>query len=203
MFGVMPPTQTEVVRAAAERARLAGAPLDVMAGALPDRVLRESDVVLAMEWPPSGEPPAAALAAMAAGKPVIAFETETSAGWPALDPQTWRLRGHAPDAPIAVTVDPRDHEHSLVLAMRRLAGDSALRSQLGAAARAWWQAHATVQQSATAWHALLAEALTLAPPARPQGWPAHLSADGTERARALVEGLGVSVDFLHSDTRAD
>ena len=58
---------------------------------------------------------------MAAGKAVITIETEATAEWPAIDPQTWRPRGLAVnDAPIAVTVDPRDEEHSLMLAIRRL-----------------------------------------------------------------------------------
>ena len=45
---------------------------------------------------------------MAAGRPVVTFDVETTAAWPTFDPQTGRSRvpGTGPD--IAVTVDPRD-----------------------------------------------------------------------------------------------
>jgi hypothetical protein len=74
---------------------------------------------------------------MAARKPVIVLETTTTAEWPALDPQTWRPRGFSSDPPIVVSLDPRDEEHSLVLAIQRLSTDAALRWRLGDAAHAW------------------------------------------------------------------
>jgi hypothetical protein len=133
---------------------------------------------------------------MAAGKAVVVFETEHTAGWPALDPQTWQPRGWTDETPVVVSIDPRDEEHSLALALRRLSIDAPLRHQLGTAARAWWQRHATLDHALHAWRSILAEAATLTPPPRPPNWPRHLIADGTERARELLREFGATVDFL-------
>ena len=147
-----------------------------------------------MSWPPADEP-TMALAGMAAGKAVVVLEAEHTAGWPALDPQTWQPRGWTGQRPIVVSVDPRDEEHSLSLALRRLASDAALRHELGTAAHEWWRQHATVDHAARAWRSILAEAATLTPPQRPGNWPRHLTADGTERAREILGEFGDTVDF--------
>jgi hypothetical protein len=81
-------------------------------------------------------------------------------------------------------------------AMLRLAGDATLRTTIGDAARLWASEHASVTQAAAAWDRLLAEGAALAPPPLPDDWPAHLAADGTERARAMLARMGVAVDFL-------
>lgn len=163
----------------------------------------QDDVVVALEWPVTGKALTTALAGMAAGKAVVAFETEATADWPALNPQTWRPRdaGGAsgagtlrPADPIIVSIDPRDEQHSLKLAMQRLSTDAALREQLGAAARAWWKTHATVDHAVRAWEAILAEARTLPPPTRPAEWPPP--EDGTARARQILGEFGVSVDLF-------
>jgi hypothetical protein len=182
---------------ALQRARNGGADVELLDPHPIDRALRDADVILALQWPPALEPPANALLGMAAGKPVVVFETEVTAAWPALDPQTWQPRGHDPlQAPIAVSIDPRDDEHSLMLTMRRLAGDSGLCTALGAAAQGWWREQATVDRAATAWRALLEEAVDRHPPPRPAGWPHHFDADGSEHARAILDEFGVTVDFL-------
>ena len=158
------------------------------------RVIAESDVVVAFEWPARREPPVAALAAMAAARPTIVLETHATAGWPALDPQTWQPRDRlAREAPAMVSIDVRDEEHSLALALRRLAADEELRARLGAAAHAWWQAHATVAQAAGAWRAVFADAAALDVPPRPSGWPPHLIADGSEHAQEIADRLGVEL----------
>jgi hypothetical protein len=176
------------------RAGAAGARLEMMVGP-PDAILDEADVLIAMSWPPPGEP-TMALAGMAAGRPVIVLETESTAGWPALDPQTWQPRGWTGQPPIVVSIDPRDEEHSLALALRRLATDAQLRESLGAAAHEWWRQHATVDHAVQAWRSILAEAITATPPPRPSNWPRHLTANGTERARELLAEFGATVDFL-------
>jgi hypothetical protein len=155
-----------------------------MTDASPDRVLDEADVIVAMSWPPADEA-TLAMAGMAAGRAVVVFEAAHTAGWPALDPQTWQPRGWTRERPVVVSVDPRDEEHSLSLALRRLANDSALRGESGPAAHEWWHEHATVDQAARAWRSILDDAVTLTPPQRPANWPRHLTADGTERAREI------------------
>jgi hypothetical protein len=184
-----------MIRKAVERATDAGARLELMTDTPPDRVLQDADVIVALEWPSSNEQ-AKALAAMAAAKTVVVLETESTAGWPALNPQTWQPRGSADEHPIVVSIDPRDEEHSLFLALRRLAGDEGLRHELGTAAHAWWRGRATVEHAARAWRTVLSEAASLAPPQRPPNWPGHLTADGTERARAILGEFGTGVDFL-------
>jgi hypothetical protein len=194
--GLVESGRLAVVERAANRARDAGARLRLITGA-PGRVIHEADVILALDWPPPAGPSVTALAAMAAGKPVVVIETLVTAGWPALDPQTWQPRGYipahlrtlAPWQPIAVSVDPRDEEHSLMLALRRLAADSALRASLGAAARAWWSEHATVAHAVGAWRRIL-EAPDLPPP------PDFVGADHSEHARDVLAMFGVQVDFL-------
>ncbi len=184
------------------RARLAGADVELLTAAVTDRALREADVreadvIVALGWPPRAEPPAEALIGMAARRPVIVYETEATAGWPALDPQTWRPRGSdASQPPIVISIDPRDDEHSLMLTMRRLAADPALRDSLAAAGQEWWRNHATVEHAVAAWRVVLEEAAHLLPPTRPDGWPVHLDADGSEHARRILQEFGVTVDLF-------
>jgi hypothetical protein len=182
-----------IVHRAFQRAGDAGAVFDVRNGDAEPNVLTRCDVAIAPGWPPYHGAPTAVLAALAAGKAVVTMEMEPTAEWPAIDPQTWRPRGlSVKDAPIAVTIDPRDEEHSLMLAVRRLSSDSALREQLGRAGHAWWQENATPAHAAAAWMQILEEAATLAPPPRPDDWPTQFGADGTELARAILSEFGLS-----------
>lgn len=157
-FGALPGERLDVIRRALARARQAGAAAELMDGPSPERILQEADVIVSLPWPWFGEAQTPALAAMAAAKPVIVLETPATADWPALDPQTWRPRGPVADAPIAVSIDPRDEEHSLVLAIRRLTTDAALRARLATAGHDWWRTHATPRHAADDWEQILAEA---------------------------------------------
>lgn len=198
-FGVLSTDRVEVVRRAVTRAHEGGAVATLIVDAVPERVL-QADVIVTLRWPHFDGPQTLALTALAAGKPVVVLETETSADWPALDPQTWHPRGFSPDAPIAVSIDLRDEEHSLVATIKRFAADRTLRAKLGEAAYRWWRTHATVSHAADAWRQVLSEAATIDPPARPADWPAHLNADGTERARAILDAFGVTVDLFGEST---
>jgi len=154
-----------------------------------------ADVVIATQWPTFGRPLAGALSGFAAGRAVIVADTASTAQWPTLDPQTWQPRsvsiglGHT-EAPIAIAIDPRDEEHSLMLALVRLANDADLRASLGGAARAWWAQHATVAHAVSRWRAVLDEARMLPVPPRPAGWPAHLDADASGTMTAVLEQFG-------------
>jgi hypothetical protein len=195
-FGLLDGSRLDVVERAFQRARDMGAAIDLVKGDSAARILAECDAVVALTWPPFETPLTPALAGMGAGKAVVAMELEATADWPALDPQTWRPRGLGATAPpVAVTIDPRDEEHSLMLAMRRLASDRPLREQLGRAAHGWWQVHATPAHAASAWNYILEEAASLAPPARPPDWPTHLGADGTELARSILNEFGLTSDI--------
>jgi hypothetical protein len=183
---------TKTIGAALHRAQQAGAaPMTMVAGE-PDA----ADVVIATQWPTFGRPLTAALSGFAAGRVVIVAETASTAHWPTLDPQTWQPRSFSigagsPDAPIAISIDPRDEEHSLMRALVRLSNDAGLRASLGHAARGWWERHATVTRAVDAWRRVLADGVTLPPPPRPSGWPAHLDDDGSRLAREMLAPFGV------------
>ena len=189
---VSPRVSPRTFNAALLRARHAGAaPI-----ALVDGDVQGADVVIDMQWPTFGRPLTAALSGFAAGRAVIVAETAGTARWPSLDPQTWQPRALSigtgdTKAPIAISVDPRDEEHSLMLALVRLANDAALRSELGSAARAWWAQHATIAHAVAAWRALLDEAIARPAPARPPGWPPHLDADASGTMTAVLEQFGL------------
>jgi hypothetical protein len=140
-FGAVPATRVDVLQRAMARAREAGAHAALAPEGPSDRVLHDADVIVSLPWPATSDVHMSALAAMAARKPVIVLETTSTAEWPALDPQTWRPRGFTGDAPIVVSLDPRDEEHSLVMAIQRLSKDAALRTRLADAAHAWATKH--------------------------------------------------------------
>jgi hypothetical protein len=177
----------EVAERAAGRLAPEGVALEIRG---PDG-LAGADIVVAVRWPAQGRPPVPALRALAAGKATIVAETHATAAWPALDPQTWRPRDRASEAPVAISIDPRDEEHSLLLALRRLATDARLRAELGIAAHAWWSAHATVDQAVASWLAVLSEGPSLPALPRPEGWPAHLDADGSRLTREILTECGL------------
>jgi hypothetical protein len=192
--GALDSSRDSLIQRAIRRARDAGADVELIADSA-ESVLENADILVAVTWPPADEL-TMALAGMAAGRAVVVLETESTAGWPALDPQTWQPRGWTGQPPIVVSIDPRDEEHSLALALRRLAADAQLRTSLGSAAHKWWQQHATLEHARQAWRSILAEAVTVTPPPRPPDWPRHLTADGTERAREVLAEFGATVDFL-------
>jgi len=194
-FGVLDGSRLDVITRAMRRANDAGANAALVIHGSLEGVLDTADVVLALQPPPFAEWLVSAAVGLAAAKPVIALETEATAGWPALDPQTWQPRGFAAaDRPILVTIDPRDEEHSLTRAILRLSADAPLREALGGAARTWWAEHATIDHALRAWRAILVEAQGLAAPPRPREWPTHLTADGSERARDILSEFGL--DFV-------
>lgn len=194
VFGVLGPSCPGPIERAMQRAVGSGAAARMIVGPA-DVVAAQSDVMIALDWPPAGRPLTGALVAMASAKPVVVFEGEVTADWPALDPQTWRPRGLDNAPPLVVSIDPRDEEHSLVLAIRRLAADATLRGQLGAAGHAWWRSHATIAHAAEAWNRVLGEAQSIPAPPRPADWPPHLTEDGTALARKVLAEFGRPLDL--------
>jgi hypothetical protein len=136
-FAALPADRVELLRRTLERAGGATHSAQLAAAATPADQLATADVIVCLPWPDVDTTRAAAHAAMAAGKPVIVLESTATAQWPALDPQTWRPRPPGLEPPVVVSLDLRDEEHSLLLAVQRLTADATLRAQLGGAARAW------------------------------------------------------------------
>jgi hypothetical protein len=191
---ILEPAREAVVRRAIARAEVDTGPVLVQRALV--EAGRPADVAVALRWPLHGRQLVSAVQAMAAAVPVVVPELYGTAHWPAMDPQTWRPRdgdGSADggEAPAVVAIDPRDEEHSLVLALRRLLTDAPLRRAIGDAGRAWWAAHATIDRATEAWQRVLREAVKMRVPARPPSWPAHLDADGMVLAVRLLTEAGV------------
>lgn len=196
-FGVVGGSQIWRIERAARRAREGGASIELVTDTPLEQTIRDSDVIIALRWPPEAAPLPSALLAMAAARPCIVLETQVNAAWPALDPQSWRSRDPFGAAePVVVSLDVRDEEHSLVLAMRRLSTDAVLRASLGAAAQAWWRQHATMAPAVAAWRRILDRAASLQAPPHPSDWPPHLTADGTAAAREILRAFGLTIDLL-------
>jgi glycosyltransferase involved in cell wall biosynthesis len=171
-----------------------------------DRAIVEADVCLCLRWPTNREASGPWIRALAAGKPTVIDDLAHLVDLPTLDPRTWEVQVASPDATdalrvwrrdeaVAVAIDILDEDHSLGLAMRRLAVDPGLRAELGAAARRHWAAQHTLAHMADDYErAIQAAAAAPARPARPL--PAHVTWDGTALARRLAADTGVAVDFL-------
>ncbi len=156
------------------------------------------DVSLNLRWPTAGEVSGPWLRALAAGKPTITIDLAHMWDVPSLDPRTWTLNG-GPGSPGAggpaqaatVAIDILDEDHSLRLAMRRLATDATLRASLGAAARDYWTAEHSLERSLDDYRGVIAMALEREAPRPPL--PSHLVNNGDRRLTALLEPFGRGV----------
>ena len=161
-------------------------------------VIAASDVSINLRWPTAREISGPWLRALAAGKPTITTDLSHTADIPALDPRTW-LVNHASTVadtapePVTVSIDIVDEDHSLRLAMRRLASDAELRSRLGRAAAAYWDKTHSTDVMIADYERVIARALTL--PAPVASLPRHLKANGSETLHALLEPFGLGEDL--------
>jgi glycosyltransferase involved in cell wall biosynthesis len=148
-----------------------------------------SDVALNLRWPSAREISGPWLRSLAAGVPTVITQLAHLTGIAWLDPRTWRSSG-APAAtdPVCVGIDIMDEDHSLLLAMRRLARDSALRIALGAAGRRYWDTNHTPELMAADYRHAIERARTLAIPS--VELPAHLLDDGRRALNALLAPFG-------------
>ena len=150
--------------------------------------LGASDICSCLRWPTNRETSAAWLRCLAAGRPTIITELTHLADVPTVDPRGWRgLLGDAQPA-VAVSIDLLDEDHSLQLALERLATDGRLRTRLGAAAREWWHAHHRLEPMADQYLSIIEKAITMPAPA--PRLPPHLVDDGTAKAKRLATDLG-------------
>jgi glycosyltransferase involved in cell wall biosynthesis len=163
-------------------------------GYVPDtevpKYLAAADICVCLRWPTNRETSASWLRCLAAGKPTLVTELSHLIDVPMLDPQTWQPRRGSGGEPVAVSIDLLDEQHSIQVALERLASDGALRARLGAAARAWWHRHHRLETMADDYERVLTRAASLPPPER--ALPHHLQNDGTMTARALADRLGVA-----------
>lgn len=138
------------------------------------RALSAADVTLHLRWPTAVETSGPWLQALSDARATIISELSHQADVPALDPRSWQswVVGAA-EPPVTVAIDLEDEEHSLRLAMRRLATDAALREALGRAGRAYWEREHTMGRMVADYERAIARAAaTPAPPPLPWRTPA-------------------------------
>lgn len=171
------------------------------------------DVSLNLRWPTAREMSGPWLRALAAGRPTIITDLAHLADVPSLDPRTWRPNNVAirdsrfasrsdpsnrePRAanrevnePVCVAIDILDEDHSLRLAMRRLASDPALRASLGTAGQRHWEQQHSMPRMLEDYGRILAEAAAL--PAPQVALPAHLVTDGDRLLKGTLTDFGVN-----------
>jgi len=160
--------------------------------------LAACDVSLNLRWPTAGETSGPWLRALAAGVATVITDLVHLGDVPSLDPRTWAARTAA--APVTIAIDILDEDHSLRLAMRRLATDPALREQLGRAGQAYWQREHTVVMMADDYERIIEQAIAR-PAGRPfdtphdEAPPVHIDDAGERRLRALLEPFGIGDPF--------
>ena len=152
--------------------------------------LAEADICACLRWPNNRETSASWLRCLAAGKPTLITELAQLVDVPALDPQTAQPRRASGTDPVVISIDLLDEEHSIQLALERLAADANLRARLGRAARRWWEAHHTLDAMADHYERVLRRAVSL--PAPKIALPRHLTDDGTATAHQLSDAMDVA-----------
>ena len=155
-----------------------------------DEYIAACDISVNLRWPTAREVSGPWLRALAAGRPTITTDLAHTADLPALDPRTWSL----PDGrePITVSIDIVDEDHSLRLAMRRLATDAELRQRLGRAAAAYWRREHSMERMVEDYGRVL-DCAVGAPLPTPD-LPAHLRANTTGHLHELLAPFGLGPD---------
>jgi glycosyltransferase involved in cell wall biosynthesis len=165
------------------------------------------DVALNLRWPTAREVSGPWLRCLAAAKPTVIVDLAHLAEVPSLDPRTWLpnvvcgARSDRPTAPVAVAIDITDEDHSLRVAMRRLATDAVLRSALGTAAQQYWSINHSMDAMLRDYRRLIGDALQSPAPRRSAAsgddrhgafdLPPHLVDDGGRVLREIVRPFGL------------
>ena len=168
------------------------------------------DVSLNLRWPTAREMSGPWLRALAGARPTITIDLAHLVDVPSIDPRTWKMntaasgssllasRSESPNSeppaasrdPVTVAIDILDEDHSLRLAMRRLATDPALRASLGAAGQRYWEREHSLPRMADDYECALTEAAGLrAPTIRV---PEHLVSNGERVLKEVLSEFGLS-----------
>ncbi|MCC7008784.1 MAG: glycosyltransferase family 4 protein [Acidobacteria bacterium] len=151
-----------------------------------ERAIGAVDVAIGLRWPTAVETSGPWLQALADRRATITTALAHLAHVPALDPRSWQpWTAGDPDAPVTVAVDLLDEDHSLRLAMARLAADPALRAALGDAGRAYWEREHSMIRMIDDYERAIARAA-----AAPVPDPVALTPPPAAATRALLAGLG-------------
>ena len=185
-----------------------------VAGYVPDDEIDDhiaaADVCSCMRWPTSRETSASWLRCLAAGRPTLTTDLVHTVDIPALDPRDGSVLGSTfapskPGEPVGVSIDILDEQHSLNLAMRRLAQDARLCDALGKSAREVWNRRFRLEQMVDAYRKVI-DLASMAPLPSEQtraSLPAHLLADGTEYASRVLRDAGFPSDVTVRLTKAE
>ncbi len=149
------------------------------------------DVALNLRWPTAREVSGPWLRCLAAGRPTVTIELAHLSNVPSIDPRTW-LSSAGGAAACTVALDIADEEHSLRLAMRRLAVDRDLRAALGRAGREYWSANHSIEHMTDDYRRVIARAAAAPPPAAAP-LPDHLIETADRTLRAVLREVGVGV----------
>jgi glycosyltransferase involved in cell wall biosynthesis len=148
------------------------------------------DAALTLRWPTAGEISGPWLRCLALGLPTVVIDLPQLALVPSLDPRTWQPHGGVvAGPPVCIAVDILDEDHSLGLAMRRLATHPPLREQLGRAAAAYWKREHSVDIMINDYRHLIARAI--ASPVPHPRLPRHLEEDGSAVLDAIAGRFGL------------
>src|SRR5262245_2838515 len=153
-------------------------------------LIAASDVTLNLRWPTARELSGPWLRSLAAGRCSIVSALAHLAGIPMINAGTWTRDS---EAPIAVAIDVLDEGHLLPAAMRRLATDQTLRTQIGSAARAYWQREHSYERMLDDYRRLIQRTASLPP--RPAQLPQHLTDDTSGLTARLLAPLDVPVPW--------
>jgi len=153
-----------------------------------------SDVSLNLRWPTAREMSGPWLRALAAGVPTVILDLVHLGDVPSLDPRTWQVREVAGRSsilqpPVCAALDILDEDHSLRLAMRRLASDAALRETLGRAGREYWECEHTLDAMVNDYERVIA--LAAARPDPQVTLPPHMRDSGDRTLRAVLGAFEV------------
>ncbi|MBI3264467.1 MAG: glycosyltransferase family 4 protein, partial [Acidobacteria bacterium] len=184
--------------------------------------LRQADVCLCLRWPTGRETSSSWLRCLAAGKPTVVTDLVHTVDVAALDPRTWTVQdasaGVPPEfsphdeidpnpastnpepripnpGPVCVAIDILDEEHSLKVAMRRLATDARLRQQLGRAARAYWHRHHRIEHMARDYDRVFGRVARI-PFEADRDLPHHLLRNGTELLHDILRDVGLETETI-------
>jgi hypothetical protein len=111
---------------------------------------------------------------------------------PSLDPRTWANREPrtANRDAVTIAIDILDEDHSLRLAMRRLATDPSLRASLGASARDYWEREHSMPRMLEDYRRVIADAVAAPTPKPPP--LAHLVNDGDRKLKDLLRPFAIT-----------
>jgi glycosyltransferase involved in cell wall biosynthesis len=160
----------------ADRVRVTGYVADEAVGTY----LAAADVCVCLRWPTALETSASWLRCLAAARPTIISDLAHLVDVP---------------SPVARRVDLLDEDRTLLDAMRELAADPVRRAAVAEAGHAYWAAGHQLSMMADDYRRLLRATAARPAPERP-ALPAHLTADYSERAKAIAREFGVEVDVL-------